>query len=133
LHERLTRRYNLIPALVNAVQSSGGEAIGKLPAVSIAKNQAAVAFSPTDLARAETALSRAIQDVLATAAIEPSLSNSAAFVQIQQQIVLNAKQIEQARDRYNEKVEALNASISSFPQVLTAKAIGLNHQPGFET
>ncbi len=133
MDETLKRRYDLIPALITTVQASGGETAGKLSAVSNAKNQAAVAFSPADLAKAESALSHAIHDVLATAAFDSSLSENPAFKDIQQQLLASETQIEQARKRYNDQVEALNSSITSFPQVMTAKVIGLRRQPGFET
>lgn len=132
MDETLKQRYDLIPQLVNTVQAVGGETAGKLSAVSTAKNQAAVAFSPDELARAETALSKAIHEVLTSAERDSSLSANPAFGEIQRKILASEKQIEQARKRYNDQVETLNASIHSFPYLLTAKAIGLHLQPGFQ-
>jgi LemA protein len=132
MDEQLKQRYVLVPLLINTVQSIGGEAVGKLAAVSAAKNQAAVAFSPAELAKAEAALSSAIRDVLITFSRDASLTNLPGFLQVQQQLLASEQQIEQARQRYNDRVEALNLSIHSFPQVLTARAIGLQPQAGFE-
>jgi len=133
IDEQLKRRYDLVPVLISTVQSQGGTAAAKLPAVSAAKNQAAVAFNPTQLAQAEAALSVAIHDVLATIANDPALSGNSSLIEIRQQLLASEKQIDQARQRYNERVDALNATLASFPQVVTAKVIGLHEQPGFES
>jgi LemA protein len=132
MDEFLKRRYDLIPALIAAVRSAGGETAGKLAAVSAAKNRAAVAFSPAELAQAETALSVAIQDVLAAAAADPLLNGNPAMIDIQRQLLGSEKQIDQARKAYNDRVDSLNSALTSFPQVLTARLIGLQPQPGFE-
>ena len=62
MDDALKQRYVLIPTLIGVVQSIGGEAATKLAAVSAAKNQAAVAFNPQQLADAESALTKAIAD-----------------------------------------------------------------------
>jgi LemA protein len=127
MDEALKQRYQLVPMLINTVQTTGGEAATKLAAVSAAKNQAAVAFNPTELARAEAALSIAIAEVLA--AMEHDASPATA--DIRHRLLESEKQIDESRARYNQQVETLNASLGSFPQGLTAWLIGLKAQSEF--
>ena len=131
MDEFLKRRYDLIPVLISTVQRVGGATVGKLPAVSAARNRAAVAFSPAELASAESALSVAIQETLSTVAIDPNLAGNPSMIDIQRQLLASEKQIDQARRAYNDRVDALNSAIHSFPQVLTARVIGLRPQPEF--
>ena len=126
---QLKRRYDLVPRLISAVQSAGGPAVARLPAVRAAKNQAAIAFSPAQLALAESALSAAIADVLQTMTSDTASNPQPEFVLIQRQLQECDKQIAASRDRYNDLVDQLNTSLSNFPQVMTAKAIGLRTQP----
>jgi LemA protein len=131
MDDQLKNRYPLIPVLVGIVQAAGGEAAAKLPAVSAAKNQAAVAFNPVELANAESALSAGIQQVLAAADQQEGLRTDPKFLDIRRQLIASENAIAQSTRRYNDKVDALNASMTSFPYVFTAKVIGLRLQPMF--
>jgi LemA protein len=126
--EQFKQRYQLVPGLITAVQAVGGETAAKLPAVSIAKNQAAVAFNPAQLASAEIALTVAIHDVLSTAANDAVLSSDPGFSDIRQKLISSEKQIEKARKSYNDRVDHFNESIKSFPTIITAKLAGLRPQ-----
>jgi len=127
--EQFKQRYELVPALVMAVKAIGGEMVSKLPPVSEAKNQAAVAFNPAQLAKAEIALTIAIRELLAAAATDAALSSDPGFEAIRQKLIASEKRIEQARKRYNDRVEHFNESIIAFPTVITAKMVGLRSQP----
>jgi LemA protein len=131
MDEQLKNRYQLIPVLVGIVRAAGGDAAEKLVAVSTAKNQAAVAFNPVMLAQAESALSAGIQEVLAAAGRQEGLKSDPRFVEIRRQLINSENLIAQSSRRYNDKVDALNASMTSFPYALTARAIGLQLQPMF--
>ena len=131
MDEQLKNRYQLIPVLVGIVRAAGGDAAEKLVAVSTAKNQAAVAFNPVMLAQAESALSVAIHEVLAAAEQQEGLKTDPRFIEIRRQLISSENLIAQSSRRYNDKVDALNASMTSFPYALTARAIGLQLQPMF--
>jgi LemA protein len=131
MDDQLKNRYQLIPVLVGIIQAAGGESAEKLPAVSAAKNKAAVAFNPVELADAESALSAGIQQVLAAADRQAGLSTNPRFLEIRRQLLSSENAIVQSTRRYNDKVDALNASMSSFPYAFTAKVIGLRLQPMF--
>jgi LemA protein len=127
--EQFKQRYQLVPGLLMAVQAVGGDAAAKLPAVSIAKNQAAVAFNPAQLASAEIALTIAIHDVLSTAANDAGVTSDPGFSDIRQKLISSEKRIEKARKNYNDRVDQFNESMKSFPTVITAKLVGLRPQP----
>jgi LemA protein len=131
MDEQLKNRYQLIPVLVGIVQAAGGESAVKLPAVTTAKNQAAIAFNPIQLAEAESALSVGIQQVLAAAEQQEGLKTNPKFLDIRRQLFSSQSAITQSTRRYNDKVDALNASMTSFPYAFTAKVIGLRLQPMF--
>jgi len=131
MDEQLKNRYQLIPVLVGIVQAAGGEAAAKLPAVSAAKNRAGVAFSPIELAQAELALSAGIAQVLAAAEQQDGLKTDPKFLDIRQQLLQCERAIVQSTARYNDRVDWLNASMTSFPYAFTAKVIGLRVQPMF--
>jgi LemA protein len=132
MDEQLKNRYDLMPGLIMAVQANGGEAATKLPSVNSAKNQAAVAFNPAQLASAEIALTIAIHEVLREAQSDPALMGDLRFIEIRQDLARSEKRVDQACKRYNDAVAHLNESLTSFPMVFTATLIGLKPQPAFE-
>lgn len=131
MDQQLKNRYQLVPALLQIVQASGGAASEKLGAVSAARNQAAVAITPTQLADAESALSIAIHQVLALGQQQDGLKSNPQFTELRRQLVASENRIALSIQGYNDQVETLNASMGSFPYALTAKAIGLRLQPLF--
>jgi LemA protein len=131
MDDQLKNRYQLIPILVQIVQAAGGESAERLPAVSAAKNQAAVAFNPVQLAEAESALSAGIEQVLNAAEQQEGLKTDPRFADIRCRLLTSEDAIAQSTRRYNDRVDALNASMSSFPYVFTATVIGLRLQPMF--
>ena len=131
MDEQLKQRYGLVSTLVALGQSSGGDLATKMPAIAAARNQAAVAFDPAQLATAEAALTVAIHLAITAIETNPDLKVDLRLASIHAQLIANQKLISQTCRRYNEKVDALNSAMSSFPQVITAKAIGLRLQPMF--
>jgi LemA protein len=131
MDQQLKNRYQFVPALLQVVQASGGPPSEKLGAVSAARNQAAVAVTPTQLADAESALSIAIQQVLTLGQQQEGLKSNPQFIELRRQLIASENRIALSIQRYNDQVQTLNASMSSFPYMLTAKAIGLRLQPLF--
>jgi LemA protein len=131
MDESLKKRYDLMPALIATVQAAGGEPATKLPAIITAKNQAAVAFNPQQLASAEIALTEGIHELLAAAERDPALNVSPKFVEIRQKLLASEKAIDKTCRRYNDRVDHLNEMLGSFPTILTAAVIGLKSQPAF--
>lgn len=129
---QLKRRYELLPKLVNVVQTTGvAEAVG-ISAVVTAKHQAAVAFNPPQLAHAEAALSGAIHAVFVAADTQPALKSDSRFDEIRQQLIASETQIAQSRQQYNDRVLAYNAAVAGFPYSLSAMMFGFARQATFD-
>jgi LemA protein len=128
----LKRRYELLPKLVNLVQTAGVADATTLSAVVNAKHQATIAFHPPELAKAETALAAAIHAVFGAAESEPSLSSDSRFVQIREQLLESGAKIEQSRQKYNDSVLTYNAAVAGFPYNLSAVIFGFTLQPTFD-
>ncbi len=131
MDEQLKNRYGLISELVNLMQNAGGAAAEKLSAVTAARNRAAVAFNPVDLASAESDLSIGVQRLLETGDQQENLNKDPRYITLRQKLQRSEIQIAQSSKRYNEQVDALNASMCSFPCMFAAKLVGLHRQPMF--
>jgi LemA protein len=123
LDEQLKQRYQLIPELIQLLQSRGDAAGDKISALSNARNQAAVALNPQQLSEAESKLSAAIRGAFSAVPVPDPL---------RQQFVHNDRHLIQAVRDYNDKVHAFNESICTFPTGWTARIIGSRFQPLFE-
>jgi LemA protein len=132
MDEQLKQRYALLPILAGTIQAAGAEGAVPLAAVLAAKNQAAVAFSPSQLAGAERVLSAAIRQVFTASATEPALKSNSRFDQIREKLLASEAAIHQSREQYNQAVLAYNSAVSSFPNSMTAIVFGFGPQIVFE-
>jgi LemA protein len=122
LDEQLKRRYELVPELIQLLQSRGDCPVEKINAISAARNQAAIALNPAQLAEAESRLGTAIRAAFPTTAPEA----------LRQRFVQNDRLLTGGVRAYNEAVRALNESICTFPTAYSARLVGLRFQPFFE-
>jgi LemA protein len=123
LDDQLKQRYQLVPQLIQILQNRGGEVGEKITALSNARNKAAIALNPQQLAEAESNLSLAIRSAYSAAAVPDAL---------RQQLMQNDRALMQSVWNYNNVVRTLNESICTFPTVYAARLIGLKFQPFFE-
>lgn len=88
---------------------------------------------PADMAAAESALASDLRLFL-NVSVEayPELRANEGFLRLQDELTETENRIAVARRDYNEGIEAYNAYIRSFPQVLTAKVIGADRKEPFE-
>lgn len=88
---------------------------------------------PADIAAAESALAEDLRLFL-NVSVEayPELRANEGFLRLQDELTETENRIAVARRDYNEGIEAYNAYIRSFPQVLTAKVIGADRKEPFE-
>ncbi len=113
----LRRRSDLLPPLASAARGDP-----RLAAVLAAKNRAAVAFNPEQLAAAEGELTAHLRTLLADPAFaghRPDLSAA-------------HSRLAAAVGRYNRAVLAYNAARASFPHDAVAAVFGFKPQPTFE-
>ena len=130
MDRHLRRRYDLLPPLVACARSTGDPHPPALAAALVAKNQAAVAFNPQQLAAAEAALSAHLRELFDH--LPPALAAAPAFRQVKADLSAVAVAITQSARRYNDAVHAYNTVLLSFPHDVVATAFGFKPQPTFE-
>ncbi len=135
MDEALRQRYDRLPALVAAVRNAGSpdDRVGAaLAAATAAKNNAAVAFSPEQLAAAEAKLSVALSDLFSHATARPELTGDPAFQKARTEMLASDAEITKARLAYNDAVVTYNSAVRSFPYDVVATAAGLKQQVTFD-
>ena len=137
---QLTRRYDLIPNLVEVARKYLQHEQETLTAVIAARDHAANALKNTAgsgtnvgaLAAAEQALGARLGGLYATFENYPDLKASDNFEPLQTQLEGTEHRITPARNRYIEHVRDYNSRIRTFPTSLIARLSGLHAKANFE-
>lgn len=126
----LNRRYELIPNLVETVKGYAGHESKTLENVIRLRNQAYSAASqgsgvPSQgRIEAETGLTQALHQIVATAEAYPELKADAGFRQLASELSSTEDRIANGRRYYNAVVGSYNTKIESFPQSFIASMGG---------
>ncbi len=129
---QLMRRHDLVPSLVTAVQAYAGHEQAVLTAVTELRAQALVASKPEKLGEIETALQQGIGRLLALQEAYPDLKANQNFAQLQRDLVDVEEHLQYARRFYNGSVRDLNDAVQRFPDMLVARASGLEQAEFFQ-
>jgi LemA protein len=121
---QLTRRHDLVPQLVAAVQGYVGHERGVLAAVTQLRAQAVALRSPAQLGVVEAALEQALGRLFALKEAYPDLKASANFAQLQRDLVAVEEHLQFARRFYNGAVRDYNTTIQRVPDMIIARAFG---------
>ncbi|MGI9263515.1 MAG: LemA family protein [Gammaproteobacteria bacterium] len=132
---QLTRRYDLIPNLVEAVKGYMAHERETLEAVINARNTAvaglkAAAADPTnakaitELAGAETALGGALGRLFALSEAYPDLKANQNMMQFQEELSSTENKVAFARQAFNDSVMSYNTSCENVPNNLIANNFG---------
>jgi LemA protein len=128
---QLTRRYDLIPNLIEAVKGYMAHERGTLEDVINARNAAvaglkaaeadpANASAIKDLAAAETMLGGALGRLFALAESYPDLKANQNMMQFQEELASTENKVAFARQAFNDAVMSYNNACESFPSNLIA-------------
>ena len=135
------RRADLVPNLVSTVQGYAAHEKDVLTQVTAARAQVGSLQATPELIgnpeafakfqQAQAGLSSALSRLLVVAENYPNLKADAAFRDLQAQLEGTENRITVARNRYIKAVEAYNVSVRTFPNNLTAMALGYQLKPNF--
>jgi len=129
---QLKRRYDLIPNLVETVKGYAKHEKETLENVTKARNMAAQATSPKDVAAAENVLSGALKSLFAVSEAYPDLKANQNFLALQEELSSTENKISFARQFYNDTVARFNTMIQSFPKNIMAGMFGFQAAQMFE-
>jgi len=133
IETELTRRYDLIPNLVETVKGYAKHERETLDAVILARNSAQGNLnSPELLAKSEGQLNGAVRGLMALAESYPDLKANTNFLQLQGELANTESRLATMRQGYNAQVRELNTAVGSFPSALLAGPMGIKTEPYFE-
>jgi LemA protein len=132
---QLTRRYDLIPNLVESVKGYMSHERGTLEAVINARNSALnglrqAAADPTDpaaikaLSEAETTLGGALGRLFALSESYPDLKANQNMLHLQEELASTENKVAFARQAFNDAVMTYNNACENFPSNLLANNFG---------
>lgn len=130
---QLTRRHDLVPQLVAAVQGYIGHERSVLEGVAALRAQAmALKRNPELLGQVEAELQRGLGRLFALQEAYPDLKASGNFSQLQRDLVQVEETLQYARRFYNGAVRDYNDAAQRFPNVLVARGLGFRDAEFFQ-
>lgn len=132
---QLQRRADLIPNLVEVVKGFAAQESQVFANVSDARARLAGAAGSGDLAQMATAsqqMNGALGRLIAISENYPQLKSNENFIRLQDELAGTENRVAVARTDYNTAVNDYNAYIRKFPQLLTAKVMGMKARDYFE-
>ncbi|MCL1634255.1 LemA family protein [Luteimonas sp. SX5] len=129
---QLTRRHDLVPALVAAVKAYAGHESAVLQAVTQLRAQAVAQKGRARLGEVESSLEQALGNLLALKEAYPDLKANENFAQLQRDLVDTEEQLQYARRFYNGAVRDYRDGIQRVPDVLIARGFGFREAEFFQ-
>lgn len=120
---QLTRRYDLVPRLVEMVKGYASYERALLTGVAELRSQGLALASPGSRGEVERSLGTGVQRLIAIAESYPDLKASENFLDLQHKLVDTEGQIQFARRYYNGAVNAFNTRIDQFPDLVVARLL----------
>lgn len=129
---QLTRRHDLVPSLVSAVQGYAGHESAVLEAVTALRTTATATSAPAKLGDVEASLEQALGRLIALKEAYPDLKASDNFARLQRDLVDVEEQLQYARRFYNGAVRDYNDATQRFPDLVVANIGGFHDAEFFQ-
>ncbi|WP_027080531.1 LemA family protein [Luteimonas mephitis] len=129
---QLTRRHDLVPALVAAVKGYASHEGALLEAVTTLRAQATAERAPGRLGDVEGQLEHALGRLVALKEAYPDLKANQNFSQLQRDLVEVEESLQYARRFYNGAVRDYNDAVQRVPDLLVARSCGFNAAEFFQ-
>jgi len=129
---QLTRRYSLIPNLVEAVKGYAAHEKDVFFKVTEARTRAMGAKTLKEKGEAENILSGALKTLFAVSENYPQLRASENFLELQKELRDTEDKIQAARRFYNANVRDLNTKMEVFPNSIVANMFKFKKMDLFE-
>jgi LemA protein len=129
---QLKRRYDLIPNLIETVKGYVKHEQSTLENITKARAAAMGAGSVGDKARAEGALTDAVNKFLVVAESYPDLKANQNFLALQEELRSTENKIAFSRQNYNDQVMFYNNKLEMFPSNVVAGAFGFKPEEAFK-
>ena len=132
---QLQRRADLVPNLVEIVRGQAKQELEVFTQVARARSglvDAVQKGDPKQMAEANEGLTTAMRGLMVQVEAYPQIKSDQAFLRLQDELTGTENRVAVSRTDYNSAVEAYNAYIRKFPQVVTAKVTGAKSREYFE-
>lgn len=129
---QLQRRTDLIPNLVNSVKGYMSHEQDAIEKVTSARTQLMNASSVAEKGEADSALTGALNNLLAIAENYPDLKANENFTTLMDELAGTENRIATARKDYNDVVKEFNTSIKQFPNSIFAGMFGFGEKEYFK-
>ena len=126
------RRLDLIPNIVATVKGAAKQDLDVFTKLAEARSQYAGATTPDQRAAAASQVESSLARLLVIVENYPDLKSQASFQALITELEGTENRISVERMRYNEKVQAFNAAIRTFPKNVIAGAFGFAKHNLFE-
>lgn len=129
---QLQRRADLIPNLINSVKGYMAHEQSVIDSITESREKLLNAEGIQEMAKANDALSAAIDNLMVLVENYPDLKASENFIQLQDELAGTENRIATARRDYNDAVRNYNVKTKRFPGVLIARMFGFEAAEYFE-
>ena len=127
----LQRRYDLIPNLVETVKGYAKHEAGVLEEVTRLRSQWGAAKDTSSKVSASNDLEGALSRLMVVVEKYPDLKANEGFLKLQDELAGTENRIAVQRLRYNEALQAYNASIELFPNNIVASMSGFTRNDAY--